>query len=150
MPRLRTASTAVGTFVTSGGSSSSSPTFVSWNVVFSGGTLAHDFTDSSSTSPQGAILAQIPGGTPEPVGTVEELGFANEPGFDPYVDFYLGTYLTNGGGPMTILGAQSCDGTCYGLNTRDSNSVVILPEPSAVLFPSTILGLVGFRSLASP
>src|ERR1022692_4620557 len=64
--------------------------FTSWDVFFAGGTLAHDFESSSATLPPGAIGVEIPGFPTFP-DQVEELFFAKEPGFDPYVDFYLGS-----------------------------------------------------------
>jgi len=136
--------TAVGTFTTSGGSGSTGPTFDSWDVTFSGGTLAHDFVDTNTSAPPGAILTEIPGGAPEPVGTVEELGFAKEPGFDPNVDFYLGTYITDAGGTMDLLGAFSCDGTCYVLSPDSTNTLAsATPEPSAIVLLGTVACIMG-------
>jgi len=139
--------TATGTFTTTGGSSSTNPTFVSWNVTFAGGTLAHDFVDSSATSPQGAIFTQIPGFPGTNPAQLEELGFGNEPGFDPYVDFYLGSYLTDAGGTMALWGAFSCDGTCYGLAANpqvpNSLSAAAVPEPSAIILLGTFACILG-------
>jgi len=137
--------TAVGTFTTSGGSSSVSPSFVSWDVTFSGGTLEHDFIDSSSTAPPGAILTEFPPNSSWPTGTDELLGFASEPGFTPYVDFFLGSVLTNAGGTMTLLGADSCDGTCYVLDAQADNTLtgITVPEPSAIVFLGTLLSILG-------
>ncbi len=141
--------TATGTFVTTGGSSSVAPTFVSWDITFAGGTLAHDFVDSSSNAPPGAIAVEFPPNASWPTGTLEELGFANEPGFDPYVDFFLSSYLTDAGGSMTFKGADSCDGTCYGLNVDQPHTLVgtAVPEPSAVIFLGTVVGILGATTL---
>jgi len=137
--------TATGTFATRGGSSSVAPTFISWDITFAHGTLAHDFVDSSSTLPPGAILTQFPPNVSWPTGTAELLGFAHQPGFDPYVDVFLGTVLTNAGGKMTLDGAASCDGTCYSLDPGKSNTLagVTVPEPSALIFLGTVVGILG-------
>src|ERR1039457_4193919 len=109
--------TASGVFVTD-----DSMDFTSWDVFFAGGTLAHDFESSSATLPPGAIGVEIPGFPTFP-DQVEELFFAKEPGFDPHVDFYLGSLLTDAGGAIPLVGAFSCDGTCYELNSNDSNTL---------------------------
>jgi hypothetical protein len=90
--------TASGFFVTD-----DSLDFASWDVVFAGGTAAHDFESSSATAPPGAVGVEIPGFFAFP-GQVEELFFAQQPGFDPYVDFYLGSLLTNAGGGGPLVG----------------------------------------------
>jgi hypothetical protein len=132
--------TASGFFVTD-----DSLDFTSWDVLFAGGTVAHDFESSSATLPPGAIGVEIPGYFAFP-GQVEELFFAQEPGFDPYVDFYSGSLLTDAGGAIPLVGAFSCDGTCYGLNPNDSNTLVgtpsAVPEPSAMVLSAPILGLL--------
>jgi hypothetical protein len=130
--------TASGVFVTD-----DSMDFTSWDVFFAGGTLAHDFESSSATLPPGAIGVEIPGFPTFP-DQVEELFFAKEPGFDPYVDFYLGSLLTDAGGAIPLVGAFSCDGTCYELNSNDSNTLVgtAVPEPSTIVLTVPILGLL--------
>ncbi|MGA2741495.1 MAG: hypothetical protein ABSG65_29175 [Bryobacteraceae bacterium] len=115
--------------------------FTSWDMVFAGGTVAHDFISSSATAPPGAAGVEIPGYFAFP-GQVEELFFAEQRGFDPYVDFYLGSLLTDAGGAIPLVGAFSCDGTCHELNPDDSNTSV--GTPSAVPEPSTIVLTVLF------
>src|ERR1022692_4717363 len=105
--------------------------------------LAHDFESSSATLPPGAIGVEIPGFPTFP-DQVEDLFFAKEPGFDPYVDFYLGSLLTDAGGAIPLVGAFSCDGTCYELNSNDSNTLVgtAVSEPSTIVLTVPILGLL--------
>lgn len=139
--------TATGTFTTQGGSSSVAPTFDAWNISFAGGTLTHNFVDSNTTVPPGAIGAQFPPNGSWPAATLETLFFAHQPGFDPYVDFYLATVLTDAGGTMTFVGrgADACDGTCFSLDATKTNSLVgvAVPEPSAVVLLTTVIGILG-------
>ncbi len=145
--------TATGTFLTSGGSASAAPTFVAWDVIFAGGTLSHDFVDSNLTHPAGAILVEFPPNAYWPTSTAEELGFANEPGFAPYDDFYLGSALTAAGGTIPLIGAFSCGGNdhCPALaGTNNSLVGVNVPEPPvteilACMVCSMTLGLIVVR-----
>jgi hypothetical protein len=146
--------TATGTFLTSGGSASTDPTFISWDVVFAGGTASHDFVDSNLTNPSGAIGVEFPPNPWWPTSTSEELGLAHDPGYAPYDDFYLGGILTDAGGTISLIGAYSCGGsdTCYSLAGTDNSLVgVNVPEPPvaeslACMACSLAFGLIVVRS----
>jgi len=146
--------TAVGTFTTSGGSSSVAPTFTSWDVTFTGGPGKDDFVDSPTKDGVigEALLPNIYigyGGAP--TGTVAELEFAHDPGYSPYVDIYLKSALTPSGGTVTLIGGYDCPGCGLldtgtlvdGTVTETSGSTgTALPEPSAISLLGTVSGIL--------
>jgi hypothetical protein len=140
---------ATGTFQTTGGSGSVAPVFDSWNIDVTGMPTAHEFTDSNTTSPPGAIAVEFPPNASWPSQTAEELTLANEPGFSPYIDLFLKAPLTSSGGSITLLGGYSCDGTCGTLDVDISRLTgSSTPEPVSVALLATIaviLGVVAYR-----
>ena len=118
--------TAVGSFSLNAALTSS--TLISLTVSGSTTTAgeARDFTANT--------IAVTPAGSPT------QVDFAYDPGFNPYLDLYFATPLTNAGGVVQLSVGYDCiSGLCGSLVTGEL--IGVTPEPGSMLLFGT--GLLG-------
>jgi len=149
--------TVTGTFTTSGGSSTVAPTFISWDVSFTG---PNTFVDSSTTKATTVIGENLNpwigyGGGLTGYNNETELSFAVDPGFSPYVDIYLNAALTNGG-TVNVIGGYDCPGCgtlqsgtlVSGTLIATTTTEAAVPEPSAMALLGANFGILGIVGIA--